>query len=132
MRVVLDTNVFVAGLIARGPAAKVLNLWFDQRFLVLTSEAQIGELRKVLRSKFSDVVPAQTRAKLIARIRRAAIVVNPKRTPPLSPDPDDNLILAIALEGQADMLVTGDKGHLLSLKVRGLHIATVRQFLAMV
>lgn len=66
MRVVLDTNVFVAGLIARGPAAKVLNLWFDQRFLVLTSEAQIGELRRVLRTKFPDVVPAQTRSKLIA------------------------------------------------------------------
>lgn len=59
-------------------------------------------------------------------------MINPKRTPPLSPDPDDNLVLAIALEGQADMLVTGDKGHLLSLKVRGLRIATVRQFLAMV
>nr|WP_255418284.1 MULTISPECIES: hypothetical protein [unclassified Meiothermus] len=37
--------------------------------------------------------------------------------------------MAIAVEGQADALITGDKGHLLSLKVRGLRIATVRQFL---
>jgi predicted nucleic acid-binding protein len=47
-------------------------------------------------------------------------------------DPDDNYLLALAAAGAADFLVTGDKHHLLSLKLHeGTKIVTVRDFLAM-
>ena len=48
-----------------------------------------------------------------------------------SPDPDDNYLLALAVAGRADFLVTGDKRDLLGLAIyRGTKILTVRDFLA--
>ncbi len=45
----------------------------------------------------------------------------------LSADPDDNVILATAIAGGADMIVTGDKSHLLELKsAEGIPIVTPR------
>ncbi len=129
MKVVLDTNVFVAGLLTRGAAAKVLDLWFARRFDILTSEAQLAEIRRVLKTKFHKEVPSLNRARLLSRLRKAAIMVRLRITPRLSPDPDDNLILAIALEGKADVLVTWDKADLLELKIKGLRVTPVKQFL---
>jgi len=49
-----------------------------------------------------------------------------------SPDPFDNYLLATAIAGSADFLVTGDKLHLLSLRrYRGVKIITVVDFLTM-
>lgn len=46
----------------------------------------------------------------------------------LSPDPDDNMIIATALEGQANYIVSGDKKDLLSLgSVQNIPIITARQ-----
>ncbi len=129
MKVVLDTNVFVAGLLTSGAAAKVLDLWFGRRFDVLTSEAQLAEIRRVLQTKFSKEVPYLDRARLLARLRKAAIMVHPRTAPDISPDPDDNLILAIALEGKADALVTWDKADLLKVRLKGLRITSVKPFL---
>jgi predicted nucleic acid-binding protein len=48
----------------------------------------------------------------------------------LSPDPDDNWLIALAEAGGADFLVTGDKADLLSLERTGsTRIVTARQFL---
>ena len=48
----------------------------------------------------------------------------------VSPDPYDNYLLAMASEGEADFLVTGDKRDLLGLKLyEGTRITTVREFL---
>lgn len=46
----------------------------------------------------------------------------------ISPDPDDNFIIATALAGEANYIVSGDKRHLLSLgAVREIPIITARQ-----
>lgn len=48
----------------------------------------------------------------------------------LSPDPKDNPILATAIAGNADLIISGDKKHMLSLeRVRGIPIVTARQAL---
>lgn len=50
-----------------------------------------------------------------------------------SPDPDDNFLLALALDGQADYLVTGDKSHLLFLKeFNGIPIIRLDTFLEII
>ena len=47
-----------------------------------------------------------------------------------SPDPDDNPILAAAIIGRADLIVSGDKGHVLALgQVEGIPIVTARDAL---
>lgn len=62
-------------------------------------------------------------------LRRQATVLQELPKVELSPDPDDNPILATAIAGVADYLVTGDKRDLLSLrKVETVQIITARAF----
>ena len=128
MRVVLDINVLVAALLTQGVAAQVVDLWLAGRYTLLTAEVQLREPRRVLRDKFPELPRAKV-GRLVNLLRRQAAVVARPRPPGLSPDPDDDLLLGIALVGRADCLVTGDKSPLLSLKVKGLRILSVRSFL---
>lgn len=58
--------------------------------------------------------PAEVGA-LVSRMRRKAVVLSELPALELSPDPDDNPLLATAAAGEADFLVTGDKSDLLVL-----------------
>jgi predicted nucleic acid-binding protein len=67
---------------------------------------------------------------LLGTLGTVAIVVEELPQIELSVDPDDNVILATAVAGRADLLVTGDKSGLLALKaVRGIPIVTPRDAL---
>lgn len=135
MRVVIDTNILISALISTGtPPQQLATAWRDEKVTVLTSLEQIAEfeavimrprLRKYLRSE-GDV------DSLRRQLREEAVLVTDPPHVDLSPDPDDNRILAIAIAGKADVLVTGDKGDLLSLDVTGgVRIVTARQAVAM-
>lgn len=63
---------------------------------------------------------------LINRVRAKAEMLEPVPID-VSADPDDNLILGVAVAAKADVLVTGDKSHLLSLKaVEGVSVLDAR------
>lgn len=131
MRVVLDTNIYISTLISReGVAAQSLSLWIAKQFDLVTSHEQIEELRRV--SRYDRVATLINRAEvgsLVNALRAKALVVGDLPEVDASPDPDDNVILATALAGEAQYLVTGDKADLLSLeKVQGVRIITVRSF----
>lgn len=134
MRVVLDTNLFIAALISEnGAPARAYELWREGRYTLLTSEWQIEELRRVSRySKFQHIlVPAEV-GTLVNGLRRRAEVVEQLPTLDLSRDPDDNFVLATALAGEADYLVTGDKKDLVPLgKVAGIRVVKVGAFLGL-
>ncbi len=73
--------------------------------------------------------PAQA-ADLLKDLHYLSEVVTLGDVPTLSKDPADNLIIATALAGDADYLVTGDKRDLLHLgEVEGIPIITARQAL---
>lgn len=69
-------------------------------------------------------------------LKQPSVWVYKRGEPPItdaSPDPDDNIFLAAAVEGEVDYIVSGDKKHLLSLGVyRGVRIITARQFVIQV
>ena len=66
---------------------------------------------------------------LVNGLRHQATVLNTLPTVDLSPDPDDNPVLAMAETSQAQYLVTGDKKDLLALgTIGGTRIVTARQF----
>ena len=70
--------------------------------------------------------------RLINELRDIAIVLTNLPTVSVCQDPHDNYLLAIAVAGAADFLVTGDKRDLLGLKLHeGTKIVTVRDFLTM-
>lgn len=120
MRVVLDSNVLISALISAGGAPHAIyRAWRERRFLLVTSVAQIAELRRASRyPKLRAIVPARDFGALLNRLHGAMVL---RRLPKveLSADPDDDYLLAMAKAGAADFLVTGDARHLLRLRKLG-------------
>jgi len=113
MRVVLDTNVLLAALIsAYSPPDIIYRAWLVARFELVTATAQLDELRRVSRyPKIKAILPAHRIGTMINNMQRAVVLCV---LPPLPDrievnDPTDAFLLAMALGGEADYLVTGDR-----------------------
>lgn len=127
----LDTGVLLAALITSGtPPDLIYRAWRKKTFELITSEWQLDEVRRVSRyPKLRKYLKPAEAGTLMNGLRRQATVLQELPTVELSPDPDDNPILATAISGKADYLVTGDKRDLLSLgKVEMVHIIAARGF----
>lgn len=134
MRLVLDTNILVSALLAgTSLPARLVELWREGRFDLLTSAEQIDELRRVTRyPKIRARLAPALAGRLINEVRALAVELKDLPTVTACADPYDNYLLAIAVAGKADFLVTGDKRDLLGMQHHeGIRIVTVRDFLAM-
>jgi putative PIN family toxin of toxin-antitoxin system len=126
VRVFLDTNVLVSALTARGISADVFRLILTEHEL-LTGEVNLVELRRVLRDRMR--VPAAQVDAAEQLLREQIVIPRPDR--PLAikvRDPDDAWVLASAVAGSADALVTGDKDLLTIRKAAPLPILDPRAF----
>lgn len=140
MRAVIDTNVWVSALLnAAGPPAQILDALRDERFMVAISEPLLQELERVLareRLQRRLGVSPTTPAALVAFLRERGDVAPVTGTVHLCRDPDDDLVIETALNGQADVLVSRDddlKGApdlVAILRAQGVEVLTVRRFLA--
>jgi putative PIN family toxin of toxin-antitoxin system len=135
LRVVIDTNVLVSAVLSKsGAPAKVLDLWRKHSFIVATSEAAVQEIRRVLDRMSTGrkyVLPSGEVSNLLNLLHEESQIVpgqvNADGTIPQ--DSSDEKFLAIAIEGSADAIISGDK-HLLDLgKYQNIPILTPRQFL---
>lgn len=133
-RAVLDPNVLIAAALAPdGAPAECLRAHADGRFELIVSETLLAELTDVLaRQKFRRYLSLTQAERLVAALRRDAIMcAEPGTAPPIrSPDPNDDYLLSLAHNEHAQVLVTGD-GHLLGLRSPPLRIITPRDFLAL-
>lgn len=131
VRLVLDTNILVSSLIRKHtPPYLLYRAWRQQRFDLLTSPHQLSEIEDVLaRPRLQKYVSQQESQEIVRGLRTEAEQVDADRIEAAySPDPDDNRILAIAIAGQADYVVSGDRADMLSLEeVEGIPIITARQ-----
>jgi putative PIN family toxin of toxin-antitoxin system len=107
VRVFFDTNVLVSAYATRGICTDLMRYILAEHELV-TGEVNLAELRRVLRERFRaspDLLDA-----IESELRAQTIVPKPaKPTDIPMRDPDDRWVLASALSGAADVLVTGDK-----------------------
>lgn len=113
LRVVLDINVYVSGtILSHGALFEVLEAWRRQAYILLTSEAIIAEVERVLRyPRIRDRygVSDEDVLRLIASLRTDALVVpGVYEVRGVVADPDDDKFVACAVEGQADCIVTAD------------------------
>ena len=113
MRVVLDTHVLLAALISsHSPPDTIYRAWLAGRFDLMTGAAQLDELRRVSRyPKIKAILPAHRVGTMINNIQRVIVL---STLPPLpngidADDPNDAFLLAMAMAGEADYLVTGDR-----------------------
>lgn len=112
MRVILDTNVLLGTLISpQGAPDTIYRAWRASRFELVTSTAQLDELRRVSRyPKLRSILPAHRVGTMVNNMQRAMVL----ETLPALPDgmelndPNDVFLLAMALASEADFLVSGD------------------------
>lgn len=135
IRAVLDANVFVSALLRpEGPPGRILTrLIRDDAFRLVVSPPIFQELERALSyrkiRKFLNT-GAEEQAHWIASLAVIADVVEPRRRiHAVSADPSDNIYLEAAVEGRAEVLVSGDR-HLLDLQeFEGIRILNPRSFL---
>ena len=127
MRIVLDTNVIIAGIVADGLCRDLLRRGVLPHDLV-TSEPLLEELVEKLRSKFR--VDPHDVPFLAAYRKRAETVVPAALDDTVCRDPDDDVVLGTVLAGKADIILTGDEDLLVLKSYRGIRILSPRQYLA--
>lgn len=127
MTVVLDTNVIVAALVAKGLCHEVVVRALGSS-TVVSSPALLDELEQTLRAKFT-LGPAATA--FLEQLRLRVHLVTPATFANLvSRDADDDVVLATAVAAKATVIVTGDLDLLVLRRYNGIDIVTPRDFLS--
>jgi len=110
MRVVIDSNILFSALISsRGFPDTIYRAWRAARFELVTSRHQLEELRRASRyPRLQAVLQPARVGTMINNLQRALVLEKLALTQECA-DPDDAFLLAMAVQGQADYLVTGDK-----------------------
>ncbi len=136
MRVVSDTNNIVSRYpVAAGIPAQIMAAWRAGRFDLVVSPALLAEYERVLnyeRLRRRHGLTSEQIAREIAALRDAAIFVEPIAVPAvIADDPSDDHVLACAVAGDADFIVSGDR-HLVDLReYQGIRISRPAAFLAL-
>jgi uncharacterized protein len=126
VRVLLDTNVLASGLATRGLCAEVVEAVINEHQL-LTCSPVMKELERILSRKFR--LPAQVVRGFLGLLESEGELVGAVTIRVVNfEDPDDIPILACAVGGRADVLVTGDKAMLDLGRIEGIPILSPRQF----
>lgn len=124
MRAVLDTNVLISAFVFPGGAPEhVYRRAIEGRITLITSRPLLSELGRVLTEKFGwESAYAE---EVLTQLVRIAVVVDPtEQIADITDDPADNRVLEAAAEGEADVIVSGDR-HLMRLGAwRGIRILT--------
>jgi uncharacterized protein len=137
LRVIIDTNVFVSSLLNKhGQPFALIEAWYADQFTLLMSAEQRAELQDVIsRSRLIKryhLSPLEAYALLTHIDRWGQLVTGVVRVPVAVRDVKDEKILASAIKGVADYLITGDNDLLIldgNPALGMLKIVTVRDFL---
>lgn len=113
LRIVFDSNVFVSALLFDGPPRQVLELAKGRKLVLVSSKPIIEETARVLREKFSW--PNHKVNQFVRQTSRLADLQAPKEELSVVNDPADNRVIECAVEGKANLIISGDK-HLLKLR----------------
>lgn len=135
IRTVLDTNVLVSSILSPGAVpGRIVRAWEDHAFELCLSEPLFLEIAEVLRRphirKMAKLGAGQIEELLELLLRISTVVARPLNIQPVvADDPDDDIVLATAVAGRADVIVSGDRHLLVIREHRSIPIITPRQFL---
>ena len=129
MRIVLDTNVLVSGLLSpRGRPGTVVDLVSAGAHRVCFNGRILAEYRDVL-ARPRLALPPESVETVLARLVHNGLRV---AAPPLGtklPDPDDQPFLEVGVAASADYLITGNRKHFPAELCRGVPVVNPHEFL---
>jgi putative PIN family toxin of toxin-antitoxin system len=137
VRAVIDTNVLISGLIsAGGPPSQVVDLWLEGRCTLVTSLYLVEELAHVLsypriraRLRLQD---AEIETLVAALLSEAEIVPGRLSLPGVTRDSKDDPVVACAVEGAAEYIVSGDDDLLTLNPYQAIPVVTPRRFVEII
>jgi uncharacterized protein len=124
MRVVVDTNVFVSAALKRSSWPGTVVRWLDGAGALLRSGATEAQAMEVLRRPYFAAKLPPAYLDRVQRIFSAAELVTITERVTACRDPTDDKFLELAVNGRADLIVTGDRDLLVLDPFRGLPIVT--------
>ena len=132
IRIVLDANIIVSGFPAEsGPLAQIIRLWAEEQFVVMASQHIINEVETAWQKPYWQRRLPKHRIEraLYTLQRRSKRVQIGDTAPKVASHRQDDLVIATAVKGGADYLVTGDKELRAVGQHEGVKIRTPQEFL---
>ncbi|MBM4295918.1 MAG: putative toxin-antitoxin system toxin component, PIN family [Deltaproteobacteria bacterium] len=136
MNVVIDTNVLISAILQTGsPPARILDLALSGDIRLISSFHLLQEIDRVVQypritKAIEKRLPPDKLPSFLNKIREIVILTPGELVvDDITEDSPDNLVLACAVEGKADFIISGDH-HLIDLKsFRGIRIVAPATFL---
>lgn len=129
MKVVVDTNVVISGVLFGGNPGRVLEAWRDGLIELVVSAEVLDEYRDV-GERLEDQFPGVSLSPFLALVVANATIVRPEPLPSsASKDPDDDQFIACAVAGGCDAIISGDRDLLEVSGHGGIDVLTPRQLL---
>ena len=132
MRIVLDTNVLVSGLLTPfGSSGEIVRMVFSGELILCIDARILSEYKEVLnRPKFK--FDKDKIATLIDFIMQYGQVVSSSPLKRPLPDPDDEPFLEVAVAGNAKTLITGNKVHSPDASQDGIEVLSPSEFIDLI
>ena len=109
LRIVVDTNLWIRALLGGPITLPILEAWQAHKFTVVVSHPLIDELNQVWqRPRLRQRIDADDAERLLEQLYLRGEMVEPTTVPPRCRDPRDHPVLATAIDGHADAIITGD------------------------
>lgn len=110
MRIVIDTNLWVSALLSQTMRQRLEKLIENPDIVILGSPVLLAEIEAVAkRPKFARYFSAEMTAAFLDILRERLDIIFPTSQVKICRDPKDDFLLAIAKDGEADFLLSGDK-----------------------
>jgi putative PIN family toxin of toxin-antitoxin system len=128
-RVVLDTNILISGYLWKGPPRQAIEKVRDKEWTLLISKETTDELIRVLAYRKFSLSPEEIQPIVEDLFRISEIIEVTTKVTAIRTDLTDNMFLALAVDGSAEVIVSGDH-HLLDIRqFADVPIIRVRRFL---
>lgn len=119
-KIVVDTNVFISGVLFGGNPQKVIEAWLNKKYIFCLSPELKAEILNKLQRKF--LISTYTLQTIQKALEAKTEKYIPRKKILICKDPADNFLLELADEAQADYLISGDKlvltlGHYKKIKI---------------
>jgi putative PIN family toxin of toxin-antitoxin system len=109
LRIVIDTNIWIRALLGGRVTLPVLRAWQAGKFQLVVSEPLLDELDKVCqRPRLRARINREHAKSLLEQLKWRGIMAELATIPPRCRDPKDHPVLATAIDGGADAIVSGD------------------------